>query len=62
MDIKRRLPHKVYDEIVMKIARTQDEEGRVVAKSQDEERPQESKEEVEKLVKVSGRVVMLPCR
>ena len=53
MDIKRRLPHKVYDEIVMKIAKTQDEEGRVVAKSQDEERPQESKEDVEKLFKVS---------
>ena len=59
MDIKRRLPHKVYDEIVMKIAKTQDEEGTVVAKSQDDERPQESKEDVEKMVKVSDKVVML---
>jgi hypothetical protein len=59
MDIKSRLPHKVYDEIVMKIAKTQDEEGTVVAKSQDDERPQESKEDIEKMVKVSDRFVML---
>jgi hypothetical protein len=55
MDIKRRLPPKVYDEVVLRIAHNQDQ---ALVKQKNEEKA-ETPESLEKMEKVSSRKVIL---